>query len=71
MADNQDMACNHFASRGVMYIGKYPQVQYSYLCGNIIDLIRDTTINSNGVFSLVDGQGVKRISATIQSHLFE
>lgn len=68
MADNQDLACHSFADLGVVYIGKYPEISYDDLEYKLQKSMEESsTLSNESIFSLIDGQGAKRVVEMIFS----
>jgi spore coat polysaccharide biosynthesis predicted glycosyltransferase SpsG len=61
MADNQDMTCRSLADLGVLFLGKYPHIQYDNLGNYILKTENDHRRLWNERFSMIDGQGVFRV----------
>ncbi len=65
IADNQDVICEYLERKGVLYIGKYPEIKYNAIDENIMTLMQENTYCHNDIFIIEDGQGTTRIIEAI------
>ena len=68
LADNQDLICKELRDRGVYYLGKYPNLNYSE-ARDIIRNIKSEETNYEKIFNLVNPRGVRKVSKLIMEYI--
>lgn len=69
IAENQDIACEYFEEKGVIYLGKYPEIKYDNIEKEVLAIIEGKVSTDNHIFNLVDGQGAKRVVKALTRRL--
>lgn len=64
IADNQDLICNELKNSGIVYIGKYPNINYDILKRSIVSYFSQ---NINNELNIINGNGAIRIVEELAS----
>ncbi len=64
MANNQDLICKELRDLGILYLGKYPNIEFSQLKDYLGPLQKDYKFDKR-IFDMIDGKGAKIVAEKI------
>ena len=65
IADNQDQICDYLNNSGLVYLGKYPDMDYKKLKNAVIKFDESRYRDLKGSFQKLDGKGAIRVAKAI------
>lgn len=65
IADNQDILCKSLEQMGLLYLGKYPSIDYSALKRPKEIIKNEDTSRYKTIFGLIDGRGALNVASQI------
>lgn len=69
LADNQDYLCKALRDMGIVYLGKYPHIDFGSLRSKLLKLKNEGTGKYKDIFKLVDGSGAMTTAKAIISYI--
>lgn len=67
-ADNQQLLCEELSNKDLLYLGRYPQINYVEM-KNYLKRINNSEVKNKGTFKLLDGKGALRVAENILNFL--
>lgn len=69
IADNQDLICRKLSDIGIVYLGKFPHINYGEIIENIEKSINEEVHELDYIKDLLDGNGASRTAKEIVSNI--